>query len=88
MSQNWMEIIIVPTYKKGDKSECSNYRRISLLPTVSNILVSVLTPYVDEIIRGYYCGFRRNTLTPDQIFCLRQVLEKKGSIMGYYISYL
>jgi hypothetical protein len=27
------ESIIVPTYKKGDKSDCSNCRRLSLLST-------------------------------------------------------
>jgi len=26
--------------------------------------------------------------TTDQIFCIRQILEKNGSIMGQYISYL
>jgi len=45
----WTESTIVPTYKKGDKTECSNYKCISLLSTmhkiVSNILLSMLTPY-------------------------------------------
>jgi hypothetical protein len=56
-----MESIIVPIYKKGDKTDCSNYRGITLLSAsfkiLSNILLSRLTPYVDEIIGDHQCGF-------------------------------
>ena len=54
LSEEWKESIIVPIYKKGNKTDCSNYRGISLLPTMykilSNILLSRLTPYAEEII--------------------------------------
>jgi hypothetical protein len=41
---------------------------------LSNILLS---PYIDKIIGDHQCGFRRNRLITDQIFCIRQILEKK-----------
>jgi hypothetical protein len=73
----WKESIVVPIHKKGDKTECSIYRGISLLSTsykiLSNILLSRLIPYADEIIGDYQCGFRDNRST-DQIFYIRQIL--------------
>ena len=37
----------------------------------------MLTPYAEEFIEDYKCGFRRNRSTSDHIFCIRQILEKK-----------
>jgi hypothetical protein len=48
----------------------------------SNILLSRLTPYADEIIGDHQCGFRRNRSTTDQIFYIRQILEKKWEYNG------
>jgi hypothetical protein len=54
LPHQWKESIVVPLHKKGDKTECSNYQGISLLPTsykmLSNFLLSRLIPYADEII--------------------------------------
>jgi hypothetical protein len=50
------ESIIVPIQKKGNKTDCSNYHRISLLSTsykmLLNILLSGLRPY---ILRARVC---------------------------------
>jgi len=81
MPEELKESVIVPIHKKGDKIECNNYRGISLLPTtykiLSNILLSRLIPYAEEIMGDHQCGFRRNRSTTDHIFCIRQILEKK-----------
>ncbi|KAJ4427625.1 hypothetical protein ANN_25273 [Periplaneta americana] len=84
--EQWKESIIVPIFKMGDKTNCSNFRGISLLLTsykiLSNILLRRLTPYVDEIIWDHQCGFRRNRSTIDRIFGIQQIMEKKWEYKG------
>jgi hypothetical protein len=49
---------------------------------LSNILLSRLIPYADKSIGDHQCGFRRNRSTTDQIFYIRQILEKKWEYNG------
>jgi hypothetical protein len=81
LPQQWKESIILPIYKKGDKTDYNNYRGISILSTaykiLSNILLARLTLYVNEITGEHQCGFRRNGSIIDQIFYIRQILQKK-----------
>jgi hypothetical protein len=82
LPHQWKELIVVPIHKKGDKTECSNYWGILFLPTsyniLSNILLSGLIPYADEIIGDHQCEFRRNRSTTDQIFYMSDTGEKVG----------
>ena len=61
LPEEWKELIIVPVYKKDDKTDGSRYRGISLLSStykiVSNILLSRLTLYAEEILGDHQCGF-------------------------------
>jgi len=79
--KEWKESIIVPIYKKDDKTDCRNYRGISYLPTMYKILPNIplarLTPYTEEIIGNHQCEFRRNRSPTYHIFWICQVLEKK-----------
>jgi hypothetical protein len=78
--QQWKESYYCTCLQKGGKTDCSNYGGISLLQTtykiLSYILVSRLIPYIDEIIGDHHCGFRYKISTNDQIFSIRQILEK------------
>jgi hypothetical protein len=83
LKQRWTATAVEEVYhctKQCDDTNCSNYRRISVLPTsyiiLPNSLLSRLTPYVDEITGHHQCGPQRNRSSNDQIFCIRQILEK------------
>jgi len=39
----------------------------------TNILLSILTPFAEEIIGRHQCVFRLNMSTTDLIFCIRQL---------------
>jgi len=81
LTGKWKESIIVPVYKKGDKTDYSNYRGMSLLSTTyrisSKILLSRLTPNADDITEDHQYWTRGNRSTTDRILCIRQILEKK-----------
>ena len=42
LPEEWKESIIVPIHNKVDKTDCNNYRGISLLPTMYKILYNIL----------------------------------------------
>jgi hypothetical protein len=59
LTKELKESIIEHICKKGDKTDCINYRGISLLPTtyktLSNIPLLMLTPYAEDIIGDHQC---------------------------------
>jgi hypothetical protein len=62
LPEEWKESVILPIYKKGDKTDCITDRSTSLASTKYNILpkilMSSLTSYAKEIIGDHQCGFR------------------------------
>ena len=68
----------VDHYEKGDKTDSNNYRGTSLLSTtyklLSNILLSRLTPYAEEITGDHQCGFDATCQLP----IIRQTLAKES----------
>jgi len=91
LPQQWKKSIIVSIIQWVIQLTC-NYSGTSMLPitykTLSNILVSKLTPYLGEIIGDDWCGFWCNRSASDHTFCMHEVLEKNGIVRGKYLSYL
>jgi hypothetical protein len=61
LPEQWKVSIIVPIYKKGDNTDCSDCHSVSLLSTTYKflpiILLSRLTAYAEEIVGNHQCGF-------------------------------
>ena len=61
MPEEGKESITVPIYKKGDKTDCSSYTDIQFFSTrykiLSEIPLSKLTPYAEEIIGNHRVDF-------------------------------
>jgi hypothetical protein len=72
--------LLLYLFIKSDKIDCSNYRGLSLLAAaykiLSNILVSRLTPYIEELTADHQCGFRRNRSTRPHVLHSTDTGEK------------
>jgi sorting nexin-29 len=80
MPEDWKKGVLCPIHKKGDILECKNYRCISLLKTaynvLSNIMYTRLLHYTETQVGAYQCGFSAGNSTTENMFVLRQILEK------------
>ena len=92
--RDWKRAIVVPLYKgKGDKSECKNYRGISLLSIPGKVYGRVIIEKVrlmtENLIGEEQCGFRRGRGCVDQVFTLKQLSEKfLNKNKNLYVAYM
>ncbi len=77
--KEWKHGIIVKRPKKGDLTNCGNWRGITLLSVPSKIFGRVLIDRtrdgVDSKLRDEQAGFRRGRSTTEQILILRNIIE-------------
>nr|XP_054774768.1 uncharacterized protein LOC129282940 [Lytechinus pictus] len=89
------DAVIITLYKnKGERSDCSNYRGITLLSIAGKIFARVLLNRLVPVIAEDHfpetqCGFRANRGTTDMVFVLRQLQEKcREQNKGLYITFV
>ena len=77
---------VTPVYKKSEPTLLSNYRPISVLPTMSKVFLRLMHPQVSEYIEKhllpFLCGYRKGLNT--QTALLPPPLEKWISTLQYY----
>ena len=80
--KEWKLGLIIKIQKKGDLSNCTNWRGIALLPLTSKVFSRMLLCRMKEALwntlRQEHAGFRKGKSCPDQIFTLRQILEQSA----------
>ena len=78
-------------HKKGDMKEPSNYRPISLLPTLwkllSNILTQRLNPFISQIIRPEQTGFVKGRNIETAIHTIDSVIRQVPSAFTVAIDF-
>ncbi|XP_032397549.1 uncharacterized protein LOC116705458 [Etheostoma spectabile] len=93
---DWKEGYLIKIPKKGDLSDCNNYRGITLLSVpgkvFNRVLLERMKETVDSQLRDEQTGFRQNRSCTDQIATLRiiveQSLEWKSSLYINFIDHL
>ena len=68
---------ITPEHKKDDKTDKSNYRPVSILPSISKVFERIIYEDISQYMRCklslYLCGFRKGYSTQH---CLIIMLER------------
>ena len=81
MPQQWKDVIIMVLHKKKNRTECDNYRGISLVARAGKILLKIIARRLSEycervgILPEEQSGFRPNCSTTDMMFVFRRLQE-------------
>ena len=78
--EEWGGGLLVPIFKAGNKADADNYRGIALLNITGKVFTRILNERLmtvaEMILLEQQSGFRKGRGTTDQIFCVRQMIEK------------
>jgi len=78
--EDWTQSTFVPLYKKGDPTECANYRTISLISHSSKVLLKIILERIRAKVEfendGTQAGFRPGRGTHNHLCNLRIITER------------
>ena len=77
----WGQSKVISQFKKGQRSDCSNYRGISLLNAGYKIYTKIITnrlkPISESVLSEEQNGFRVGRSCIDNVFTVKQIIEKR-----------
>ena len=91
--QDWKRSVFIPTPKKGNAKECSNYHTIALISHASKVMLKILQArlqqYMNQELPDVQAGFRKGRGTKDQIANIRWIINKeRESIKAPFARFL
>ena len=96
--KSWSTALVVLIHKKGDKSDLSNYRGISLLSAIAKLFCSILNKRIsnwaedNQLLSDSQLGFRKGNRTSDALKILHNVIDtychnQKKSVFGCFVDF-
>ena len=80
ITDEWEKSLLVKMPKKGDTTQCLNWRGVTLLVIASKILSQIvldrMKSTLDSMLRDEQAGFRRERSCTDKIATLRIITEQ------------
>ena len=78
--QDWKRSVFIPTPKKGNAKECSDYCTIALISHASKGMLKILQARLQQYVNCEHpdvqAGFRKGRGTRDQIANIRWIIKK------------
>ena len=78
--QEWKRSVFIPTPKKGNAKECSNYHTIAFISHASKVMLKILQDrlkqYMNRELPDVQAGFGKGRGTRDQIANICWIIEK------------
>ena len=78
--QDWKRSVFIPTPKKGNAKECSNYHTTALISHASKVMLKILQArlqqYVNHELPDVHIGFKKGRGTRNQIANIHWIIKK------------
>jgi hypothetical protein len=76
----WRQGVITSLFKAGDRTDCGNYRPITLLPTIGKLFTAIIAARLEQFVplHDHQSAFRKGRGTMDPLFVFSStILQRK-----------